>query len=97
MSKRRKLLRQTSTWLNVSIVGIQFPVAIVIGYWIGTKLDQLFGTKPWLMLLFLLFGIAAGFLNLYRITTEAGKEEARQARAQGLDGDESEPADERQR
>jgi len=29
-------------------------------------LDRVFGTSPWLTLTFTLFGIAGGFLNLFR-------------------------------
>jgi F0F1-type ATP synthase assembly protein I len=31
----------------------------------GLKLDEWFGTKPWFFFIFLLFGIAAGFRNIY--------------------------------
>ncbi len=73
--KKKKMLGQASTWLNLSVIGIQFPVAILIGYWMGTQLDKLFGTAPYLMGLFSLFGIAAGFLNLFRMTAEANRQE----------------------
>ena len=49
----------------LSTVGITMVVATVIGYFIGLFLDRIFGTAPWLMITFLLFGIAAGFKNLY--------------------------------
>ena len=49
----------------LSTVGITMVVATVIGYFIGLFLDRVFGTAPWLMITFLLFGIAAGFKNLY--------------------------------
>jgi ATP synthase protein I len=49
----------------LSTVGITMVVATVIGYFFGRFLDQVFGTDPWLMIVFLLFGIAAGFKNLY--------------------------------
>ena len=49
----------------LSTVGITMVVATVIGYFFGRYLDTVFGTAPWLMIVFLLFGIAAGFKNLY--------------------------------
>ena len=32
MARRTKQLRRARIWLDVSIIGIQFPVAIAIGY-----------------------------------------------------------------
>ncbi len=50
---------------SLSTVGIALVASTVIGYFMGRYLDGLFGTYPWLTILFLLFGIAAGFKNLY--------------------------------
>ena len=52
----------------VSSMGISIAVAIVIGIFIGRQLDNWFGTGPWFFFLFLFFGIAAGFRNVYIIT-----------------------------
>lgn len=70
-------LRRARIWLDVSIIGIQFPVAIALGYFFGRFLDRSLGTNPWLTLVFTLFGVAAGFLNLFRITAQAGRAEER--------------------
>lgn len=56
-----------------SIVGIYFVVATFLGLAVGYYLDKILGTKPWLTLLFLLFGIAAGFINLFRSGLKARK------------------------
>jgi ATP synthase protein I len=40
-------------------------VATFIGLFIGLYMDKLFDTSPWLMIIFLIFGIAAGFKNLF--------------------------------
>ncbi len=66
------------TWANLSIVGIQFPVAIAIGYFWGRWLDRYLGTGPWLMYLFAFFGIVAGFVNLFRIAAQADRLERRE-------------------
>ncbi len=47
-------------------IGIDMVVALGVGFWIGRSLDQWLGTRPWLMLVFLLLGGAAGMLNVYR-------------------------------
>ncbi len=41
-------------------------VATVIGLGVGYYLDLWLGTRPWLLLVGLAFGIAAGFLNIFR-------------------------------
>ena len=87
----RKTLRNASTWLNVSIVGIQFPVAIAIGFFWGKWLDRHLGTWPWLTGLFSLFGIAAGFVNLFRITAKAADGRGAGAEVPRSDGEEDPP------
>jgi ATP synthase protein I len=49
-------------------MGISVVVAIAIGVWTGLWLDKTLGTAPWFFYIFLFFGIAAGFRNIYIIT-----------------------------
>ncbi len=60
--KDRKFYRMLGI---LSTVGITLVVATVIGYFAGSWLDRRFDTYPWLTLVFLLLGIAAGFKNLF--------------------------------
>ena len=48
-------------------LGIMFPVSITLGAAIGYYLDTKLGTLPWLSAIFLLFGIAAAFINLFHM------------------------------
>jgi len=66
--EKKNLLR---TLGMVSTMGISFAVAIAIGVYVGLKLDQWLGTDPWFFFIFLFFGIAAGFRNIFIL---AGKE-----------------------
>jgi F0F1-type ATP synthase assembly protein I len=75
MGRGKKQLRRARLWLDVSIVGIQFPVAIAIGYFFGHWLDGLLNSDPWLTIGFTFCGIAAGFVNLFRITAQAERAE----------------------
>ena len=77
---RKKKLRQASNWLNASIVGIQFPVAMAMGYYWGKWMDGVFGTEPWLTIIFSILGIIAGFVNLFRITLATGLKEEQLAK-----------------
>lgn len=56
--------------LRASAIGLQFGVSIAIGALGGNWLDNRFGTGPWLLLLGVIFGAAAGFRDLYRIAKE---------------------------
>ena len=57
------VLRQLA---RLSTIGIALVAATTIGLLMGYGLDRLFGTAPWLTMIFTVFGIAAGFLNLFR-------------------------------
>ena len=57
---------------TLASMGIQMVASTFIGLLIGYYLDKFFGTRPWLTLLFLLFGIAAGFRNIYETVKKYG-------------------------
>lgn len=47
-------------------LGVELVAAMVIAVVIGWGLDRLFGTKPWLMILMVPVGMAAGLRNIVR-------------------------------
>lgn len=63
MTGKYKGLRKA---LFYSALGLEMGLAVAIGVGIGSYLDKRLGTAPWLLILFFLFGTAAGFRNLYR-------------------------------
>jgi ATP synthase protein I len=60
--------KETRTWIRdlayYSSLGFSVSLSIFIGLGIGVYLDRRFDTTPWLTLVFLGFGIAAGFRNI---------------------------------
>ncbi len=66
--KRSKISKHSSS----SNLGIAFKMstemvaAVVVGTIIGFILDNWFGTKPWLILIFFFVGVIAGILNVFR-------------------------------
>jgi ATP synthase protein I len=56
---------------ELSTIGLTLVVATVIGLAGGYYLDRWLHTTPWLTLIGLLFGIAAGFVNLFRSVKRA--------------------------
>jgi len=47
-----------------SSLGFSVALSVFIGLGVGVFLDRYFDTSPWLMMVFLLLGIAAGFRNI---------------------------------
>ena len=52
---------------SLSTIGINLVVATLVGFVIGYYLDKWFGTKPILMIIFTIFGVAAGFKIIFEI------------------------------
>ena len=68
-----KKTTKTATPKVLAATGVGIRVAadllagILVGGGIGYVLDDLFETRPIMLVIFLLFGGAAGFLNVYRM------------------------------
>jgi ATP synthase protein I len=73
---KRVSFQQLSSLLGVGLV---FPISIVIGYGIGYYLDRWLGTT-YLKVVFLLFGIASGFVSFFRSISEAEREQDRDSK-----------------
>jgi ATP synthase protein I len=60
--------KETRKWIRelafYSSLGFSVSLSIFIGLGIGVYLDRRFDTTPWLTLIFLGFGIAAGYRNI---------------------------------
>ena len=61
---KKETLRSIRELAYYSSIGLQVALSIFIGLAIGLYLDRTFGSQPWMMLLFLGFGIAAGYRNI---------------------------------
>jgi len=57
--------------LSASSVGLELGIAVMVGLFGGMWLDNRFGTTPWLMLVFLVLGLVAGFRNVLRAVERA--------------------------
>jgi ATP synthase protein I len=47
-------------------IAVELVVGVVLGAFIGGVLDRQFGTGPWLLIVFLIFGFCGGMLNVIR-------------------------------
>jgi len=64
------------TTLIATFITLPFVLAVppIMGWWIGTWLDEQFGTTPWLMYSMLVAGIVAGIREFYRIVKKYGND-----------------------
>lgn len=72
-SKAARKYRELYLTASAASVGLELALAVVVGWAVGYWLDGRFGTDPWLMLLFLCFGIAAGFKGVIRVARQANR------------------------
>ena len=56
-------------------LGTELISAVLVGTIIGFILDNWFGTKPWLIIIFFFLGAAAGMLNIIRTTNQMQRED----------------------
>jgi F0F1-type ATP synthase assembly protein I len=64
-------LEKKSVWAQIgqyASLGVALPAATVTGYFIGVLLDYWLGTH-FLYIVFLLLGIVAGFVEMYRVVS----------------------------
>ena len=88
----REILQQQQRGLefmgNVGVIGLHMVSGPLVGVAIGYGLDAWLDTGPWCKLIFLLVGIGAGFLNVYRDSRRLLDRMAREdARRKGLQPD----------
>lgn len=83
---RRQLIKSLGF---LSGVGISMVAACLIGLAMGYYLDKWLGTSPWLTLVFLGFGIIAGFRNIFILTERELKRQEQESRKDRNDGERS--------
>ena len=56
---------------EAATIGLVFPVATAVGFFLGRWLDGVFHTGPWITIIGTALGIAAAFVNLFRAGTKS--------------------------
>jgi len=64
----RRLAEMTS-------LGLILPSSIAVGLFMGYFLDRWLGTRPWLLLVFTVLGVASGLISLMRAIRKEFKDE----------------------
>ncbi len=66
---------RNSRWVMFSSMGMELGLSVVVGFLIGSWLDDWLGTDPWLLLVFGLAGIIAGYRSVFRLVRKVQSEE----------------------
>jgi ATP synthase protein I len=70
MEENDHTIRDWARLTRLSSIGIAFILCSFIGFGIGYYIDTLIHTKPVFMIVFIIVGTIAGFLNAYRTITK---------------------------
>lgn len=65
--------RETVRSLKLSSVGIELALSVLIGLFAGRFLDRKLGSDPWLMIVGICLGFAAGLRSLMKMMEKANK------------------------
>lgn len=63
-NKKKNKKSVYTTVADVGTMGMHMVACTFIGMGMGYYLDKWLGTKPWMLVIFLILGIVAGFRNL---------------------------------
>ena len=69
--------------LSATSVGIEMAVAVVLGIFLGMWLDKQLGTTPWMMIVWLVAGFAAGLRAVFRHVAASDKLAAESEETEG--------------
>jgi ATP synthase protein I len=72
MEDKKNKIREYADVARLTSVGIGLIISVVIGYFIGAWIDKHAHTSPLFTLIFLLMGIGAGLLNVFRTLGKSG-------------------------
>lgn len=65
--------KQAYDALSASSVGLELGISVILGVLFGYWLDRQLGTEPWMMILFLVLGLVAGFRGVLRAVGRADR------------------------
>jgi ATP synthase protein I len=54
-------------WVMYSSMGLELGLSVVVGFLIGSWLDEWLATEPWFLLVFGIAGIVAGYRSIFRL------------------------------
>ena len=68
--KKRKKNNSFNGIIYLSQVAFTMVASVFVGVFLGNFLDELFGTSPWLILIFSFLGIGAAIKSIFNISKD---------------------------
>jgi ATP synthase protein I len=65
---------------DLSSIALSIPSSIVVGMFFGYWLDKWLKTKPWMIIIFTLLGVASGLTTFIRLVMKYNREDEKNAR-----------------
>jgi ATP synthase protein I len=69
--------------LSASSIGLELGLSVAIGLLAGYYLDKYLGTTPWMLLLWMVLGVVAGFRGVFRAIKRADRAAAEESHPLG--------------
>ena len=63
----KPIIKIRSKWIIYSSMGLELGLSVVVGFLIGSWLDKWLDTGPYLLLIFGIAGIIAGYRSIFRL------------------------------
>lgn len=70
----KRQIKESRELIGLSTLGLSLVFSTFIGLGIGLGLDKILHTRPYLTLVFLVVGIVAGFVNIFRSVKRGDKD-----------------------
>lgn len=70
----KRQLKESRELIGLSTLGLSLVFSTFIGLGIGLGLDKVLHTRPALTIVFLVLGIVAGFVNIFRSVKRGDKD-----------------------
>ena len=62
-----QLHKSGTKWVIYSSMGLELGLSVIVGFLIGSWLDEWLATEPWFLLVFGIAGIVAGYRSIFRL------------------------------
>jgi ATP synthase protein I len=67
---------------DLSSIALSIPSSIAVGMFFGYWLDKWLKTKPWMIIIFTLLGVASGLMTFIRLVMRYNREDEKRAAAE---------------
>ena len=70
----KKFGKNSSKWVLYSSMGLELGLSVIFGFLIGSWLDKWLETEPYLLLVFGIAGIIAGYRSIFRLVKKVQRD-----------------------